>query len=43
MAEITPYSDVIETYYRLYNGKVQYRRWNVTKGEWVDPYWITLS
>ncbi len=28
--------------YRVHNGKVQYRRWNVTTGKWVDPYWINL-
>lgn len=26
--------------YRVHNGTVQYRRWNVTTGKWVDPYWI---
>lgn len=35
--------DVIETKFRIYNGKRQYRRWNVTKGCWVDPAWITLG
>ncbi len=28
--------------YRTYYGKMQYRRWNVTTGKWVDPYWINL-
>lgn len=36
-------TDTIETKYRLYNGKIQYRRWNATKGKWVDPHWITVS
>ncbi len=36
-------TDVIETKYRLYYGKIQYRRWNATKGKWVDPHWITVS
>ena len=41
--EIMPMAeDDIETYYRLYNGKVQYRRWNATKNKWVDPYWIDM-
>ena len=37
---IVPYADVIVYKYRLYNGKQQYRRWNETRGYWVDPYWI---
>ncbi len=38
-----PYSDHIETYFRsTYDGRVQYRRWNATRGYWVDPYWIDL-
>lgn len=32
--------DEIVKKYRYYNGVRQYRRWNVTKGVWVDPYWI---
>lgn len=28
--------------YRIYNGIKQYRRWNATKGIWVDAYWINL-
>lgn len=28
--------------YRTCNGKLQYRRWNVTIGKWVDPYWINV-
>lgn len=36
------FDDVIVTKYRLYNGKMQYRRWNETTGTWVDPYWIDL-
>lgn len=39
---ITPYADVIVKYYRLYYGEPQYRRWNETRGYWVDPYWIYL-
>lgn len=37
---ITPYADVIVKKYRDYNGVIQYRRWNQTRGYWVDPYWI---
>lgn len=39
---ITPYADVIVTKYRNYNGEQQYRRWNETRGYWVDPYWINI-
>lgn len=35
-------TDVIEYKFRVYKGKQQYRRWNATKGKWVDPYWITI-
>lgn len=38
---IVPYADVIVIKTRLYKGKQQYRRWNETRGYWVDPYWIT--
>lgn len=33
-------SDIIETKYRIYKGKLQYRRWNATLGCWYDPDWI---
>ena len=39
---IEPRVDVIVTKYRVYKGVKQYRRWNETKGEWVDPYWIDI-
>ena len=42
-SEIQPYADVIVTKYRAYQGKLQKRRWNVTLGYWVDPYWITIG
>lgn len=35
-------ADVIVTMYRVNNHKVQYRRWNETRGYWVDPDWIDL-
>ena len=35
-------ADVIVYKFRLYNGKQQYRRWNETRGYWVDPYWIDM-
>ena len=40
---IQPYADVIVTKYRAYQGKLQKRRWNETRGYWVDPYWITIG
>lgn len=43
MQEIVPLAGRIEVYYREYNGKLQMRRWNFTRGYWVDPYWITIS
>ena len=36
-------SDTIETKYRYHNGHLQYRRWNATKGRWVDPDWTNLT
>lgn len=40
---IQPYADVIVTKYRAYQGKFQKRRWNETRGYWVDPEWITIG
>lgn len=40
---ITIMADTIVTKFRIYNGLTQYRRWNATKGVWVDPYWITVK
>ncbi len=37
---IEPRADVIVTKFRYYEGKYQYRRWNQTRGYWVDPEWI---
>ena len=44
-AEIEPLADVIVFKYRTnpVTGKWQYRRWNETKGCWVDPEWIDLN
>ncbi|MCD7836695.1 MAG: hypothetical protein LUG83_08645 [Lachnospiraceae bacterium] len=36
-------ADVIITKYRTYNGVLQYRRWNETRGVWVDDEWITMT
>lgn len=35
-------ADVIVTKYRMSGGVMQYRRWNETRGYWVDPEWINL-
>lgn len=35
-------SDVIVYKYRMYNGRVQYRRWNETRACWVDHMWIYI-
>ena len=40
---IVPCADSIVYKYRVYNGKRQYRRWNETRGYWVDSSWITLG
>ena len=44
-AEIEPRADVIVTKHRYdpTTGKWQYRRWNETKGCWVDPEWIDIN
>lgn len=39
---IIPFSDEIEIKTRIYNGKMQYRRWNKTQNCWIDPYWIDI-
>lgn len=40
---IEPRADVIVIKYRVVNGAYQYRRWNETRGYWVDPYWIDVT
>jgi len=40
MDTIMPLADVIVKIERIYEGRVQWRRWNETQGYWVDPYWI---
>lgn len=35
-----PYADEIEKKWRVNRGVLQYRRWNATRGYWVDPEWI---
>mgnify|MGYP000313447463 CR=1 FL=1 len=39
---ITPYADVIVKIYRRYDNKLQYRRWNETRGYWVDSDWTDV-
>lgn len=42
--EIEPRADVIYWRYRtLASGTVQKRRWNETRGYWVDPHWINVN
>ena len=36
-------SDTIEMKFRYYNGHLQCRRWNATKGRWEDPYWKNVT
>ena len=40
---VAPCADEIVTKFRAYNGKVLYRRWNQTRGYWVDKHWINLN
>lgn len=43
-AEIEPRADVIYWRFRtLDDGTVQKRRWNATRGYWVDPDWIDIN
>lgn len=40
---IAPCADEIVTKFRINKDKVQYRRWNQTRGYWVDKKWIDLT
>ena len=40
--EVETRDDVIVTYYKTVGEHMYYRRWNRTKGYWVDPYWIPV-
>lgn len=40
---ITPFAGNIICRHRYYNGVYQYRRWNATRGYWVDPDWIDVT
>lgn len=43
-AEIEPRADVVYWRFRtLSDGTVQKRRWNATRGYWVDPDWIDVN
>lgn len=35
--------DVIIKKYRIFNGKLQYRRWNTYDECWIDPFWIDME
>lgn len=41
--DISTYADEIVWYYRIYKGRRQKRRWNLTQGKWVDKAWIDLG
>lgn len=34
--------DQIVYKYRFHNGVLQYRRWNATKGYWIDATWLNF-
>lgn len=40
---VAPCADEIVTKFRMLNGHLQYRRWNQTRGYWVDKKWIDLT
>ena len=40
---VAPCADEIVTKFRLNKDKLQYRRWNQTRGYWVDKHWISLN
>lgn len=40
---VAPCADEIVTKFRINKDKVQYRRWNQTRGYWVDKKWINLT
>ena len=40
---IAPCADEIVTKFRINKDKLQYRRWNQTRGYWVDKHWINLN
>lgn len=43
-AEIEPRADVVYWIFReLTDGTIQKRRWNATRGYWVDPDWIDVN
>lgn len=42
-SDIVPYADKIIYKYRRKDGKLYYRRWNVTRNCWVDPEWILVQ
>ena len=41
---VAPCADEIVMKFRIINGKkLQYRRWNQTRGYWVDKKWIDMN
>ncbi len=41
--EISPRDQIYWRYRTLSDGTIQKRRWNATKGYWVDPHWINVN
>ena len=43
--EIVPYADEIIMYYAINknDGKLYQRRWNATRGYWVDKDWVLVK
>lgn len=40
--EMSIMADVIVVKYRTFYGVEQYRRWNETRGYWVDSTWLNI-
>lgn len=35
--------EIVWKFRTLSDGTIQKRRWNATRGYWVDPYWINVT
>ena len=42
LSQINPKADQIVWYERIYDGKIQQRAWNATKGYWIGE-WVTVG
>ena len=36
-------ADVIETKFKVSNGRLMYRHWNRTRGRWVEDHWMYVQ